>query len=331
MLENRKVKILLVVPSLSSFIQRDLSLLRKYFDTKVIHYKGLKSIPSVLPRIIQGVFWADVTFSRFADNHAFLATLFSKIFRKKSIVVVGGYEVARLPELNYGLSRSPVFPHTVKYILNNADRVLTVSESLKEEAIKNVKTRGDNMLTLPNGYDYRIYKAKGKKEKLVLTVAQCSTWQRVRLKGLDTFVNSAKFFPNTKFLMIGIFGKALDKLRKISPSNVVLLKPLSPEQLIYYYQKAKVYCQLSRREGHPNTLCEAMLCECLPVGTDIPAIQTVIGETGYYVPYAEPEETAVAVERALESSKGEAARERIKTMFPLEKRERKLIEIISEI
>jgi len=34
------------------------------------------------------------------------------------------------------------------------------------------------------------------------------------------------------------------------------------EELIKYYQKAKVY-QLSEYEGLPNALCEAMLCECL--------------------------------------------------------------------
>ena len=31
------------------------------------------------------------------------------------------------------------------------------------------------------------------------------------------------------------------------------------EKLIPYYQKAKVYCQLSMREGLPNALCEALL------------------------------------------------------------------------
>jgi len=41
---------------------------------------------------IKGVLWSDVTFSWFADVHAFVAVLLSKMFRRKSIVVVGGYE-----------------------------------------------------------------------------------------------------------------------------------------------------------------------------------------------------------------------------------------------
>jgi len=49
--------------------------------------------------LFKGVLWADITFSWFADTHAFLAVLLSKLFRKKSIVVVGGYEVANVPEI----------------------------------------------------------------------------------------------------------------------------------------------------------------------------------------------------------------------------------------
>jgi len=51
------------------------------------------------------------------------------------------------------------------------------------------------------------------------------------------------------------------------------------EELIKYYQKAKVY-QLSEYEGLPNALCEAMLCECVPAGTRYCGIPTAIGDTG---------------------------------------------------
>ena len=43
--------------------------------------------------MIKGVLWTDVTFSWFAERHAYVAVLLSKIFKKKSIVVVGRYEV----------------------------------------------------------------------------------------------------------------------------------------------------------------------------------------------------------------------------------------------
>ena len=41
------------------------------------------------------------------------------------------------------------------------------------------------------------------------------------------------------------------------------------------------------REGLPNALCEAMLCECVPVGTDVQGIRTAMGDAGFYVPYGD--------------------------------------------
>jgi glycosyltransferase involved in cell wall biosynthesis len=331
MIINNTAKILYVIPLFSTFIRKDLALLRKHFIVRVENYTGLKSLPKIFPKILRGVLWADLTISWFADNHAFYTILLSKIFGKKSIVIVGGYEVARIPEINYGLARSPIFPHTVSYVLDRANKVLAVSESLKNEAIKNTKANGGNILTVPNGYDYEKFKPKGEKENLVLTAFPCSDWQRMRLKGLDTFVKSASFLPEVKFLIIGIHGKVLEGLRDISPPNVSFINPLPQKELISYYQKAKVYCQLSMREGHSNALSEAMLCECIPVVTNAPGMKTVAGDIGFYVPYGDPEKTAEAIEKALKSNKGENARERIKSLFPLEGRENKLVEIINDL
>ena len=92
-------KILFVCPTFSSFIQNDLDILRKHFDVRVAHYQGKNGIPKFVIATLKGVLWADVTFSWFADVHAFATVLFSKIFRRKSIVVVGGYEVAKVQRI----------------------------------------------------------------------------------------------------------------------------------------------------------------------------------------------------------------------------------------
>ena len=74
-----------------------------------------------------------------------------------------------------------------------------------------------------------------------------------------------------------------------------------------------------------------MLCECVPVGTKYCGIPTAIGDCGFYVPYGDPEATADAIKDALNSPEelGKKARKRIKNTFPLEKRERGLIQAIS--
>jgi glycosyltransferase involved in cell wall biosynthesis len=216
----------------------------------------------------------------------------------------------------------------VKYVLENADRVLTVDDGLKRDAIKNLGVDGKNIQTVPTGYDYEKFKPEGEKENLVISVSIGDNWERIRLKGLDTFVKSAEFLPDVKFLVIGIQGDALNKLQDVATSNVEFTGFISDEKLLRYYQKAKVYCQLSMREGLPTALCEAMLCECVPVGTDVQGVRTAIGNAGFYVPYSDEKATAEAIKKALKSNKGKEARERIRNMFPMEKREKELIEII---
>ncbi len=100
----RTIKILFVRPSKSSFIQKDLELFEKHFYVRVVVFvlsirkRQSDTLKSML-NLITGILWADLTFSWFADTHAFWAVRLSRIFRKKSVVVVGGYEVAKVPRI----------------------------------------------------------------------------------------------------------------------------------------------------------------------------------------------------------------------------------------
>ena len=84
-----------------------------------------------------------------------------------------------------------------------------------------------------------------------------------------------------KFVVVGPHhDNSIRKLKSIASGNVKFTGFVPDEELIKYYQKAKVYCQLSRYEGLLNALCEAMLCACVPVGTRYCGIPPAIGDTG---------------------------------------------------
>ena len=51
--------------------------------------------------------------------------------------------------------------------------------------------------------------------------------------------------------------------------NVSLLPALDRKDLVTHYNTTSIYAQLSRSEGLPNVLCEAMLCGCIPVGSPV--------------------------------------------------------------
>ncbi len=324
-----KVKVSFVFYELSTFIRKDYEMLSKYFDVEQVSYKKIPDALNVMASVLR----SDISFSWFAGGHAFLAVIFSKLFGKGSVVVVGGYDVACSPELNYGQFASSWNKKMyTRFALRHADKVLVVDPSLKDEAIKNAGVTGDNFEYLPTGYDYEKFKPLGEKENMAMTVCIGDSLERAKVKGVDVFVKAAEHLPDVKFLVIGLSGDALDKIRDIAPPNVVLIGPVSQENLIDYYRRAKVYCQLSMREGLPNALCEAMLCECVPVGTRRNGIPTAMGDCGFYVPYGDSDAAAEAIRKSLNASDlGRRSRERIKSLFPVERRERRLAQLVEEI
>jgi len=74
-----------------------------------------------------------------------------------------------------------------------------------------------------------------------------------------------------------------------------------------------------------------MLCECVPVGSRIPGIERAVGEAGFLVPIGDHQAAADAIRKALVSNKGRDARNRIKELFSLEKRDNAIQAIVREL
>lgn len=331
MKSDKKCRILFTYFDLPPFVKKDLDILKKHFEVIPLKYGGKKHIIMFLMRLLKEILKVDLTFSRCSSTNATFAVLFSKIFRKKSIAVICGFEVANVPEINYGFARSFITRAMIRFTLNNADKVLPLSEPLKRDAFKNVGgIKGHNIQIVPNGYNQEKWKPDGKKENLVITVCGELNENICKRKGIETFIEAAKYVPEAKFMVIGRRTEYSNRFEEKAPKNVEFVDFMPQEELLKYYQKVKVYCQLSRYEGHPNALNEAMLCECVPVGTKYGGIPAVIGDVGLYVPYGNAKATAEAIKKALNSDRGKEAREMIKTLFPLDRREKELVNIIRD-
>jgi len=327
---NNKI---LAVPEGGIFLKRDVEILKNHFEVRTAptfnRKKPITTLPSIF-KILKGTLWADVTFSWFADTHAFLAVLFSMMLRKKSVVVASGYSVAAMPEIKYGAMRGGISKRVVKFILRHATKVLAVSEFNMKEILKYIES--GKVKLVYHSADSSEFKPAGEKQKnLVVTTGNVMRSNLTR-KGLETFVKSARFLPEVEFILIGrSMDDSADYLKSIATSNVKFTGYIPSKELINYYQRAKVYVQVSMHESFGIALAEAMLCECVPVVTNTTALPEVVGDTGFYVPYGDPEATAKAISKALNCDKGKEARERIKRMFPPEKRERELIAEIQEL
>ena len=278
--------------------------------------------------ILSGVLETDMTFSWFAHNHAYLAVMVSRLLGRRSLVVVGGYEVAEEPDIGYGALLVPELAGKIPYIIENADCILAVSEFSKREILRAARPR--RIETVYNGVDTSVFSPGGPKENIVLTVCFIST-ANIRVKGLDTYVDAARRFPETRFVLLGqALDDGLESLKRDAPDNVEFIGQVRQEELIRWYRRAKVYCQLSYRESFGVALAEAMSCECVPVVTDRGALPEVVGDTGFVVPYGDAEATAAAISGALRSDRGKAARARVEREFSLEERMQKIRSIIEE-
>lgn len=165
--------------------------------------------------------------------------------KKKSIVIVGGYEVAKEASMDYGLLLNPKLEGYVKYVFSNASKVLAVDNGLRNDAISNLRVDAHNILTVPTGYDFLRFVPNGEKEDLILTICACNSWNRVQLKGLDTFLESANYLSHYSFLIIGVWGNALKRLKTKVPQNVKLsvMSPLMNSFLIIKRLRSIVSCQ----------------------------------------------------------------------------------------
>ncbi len=313
-------KVLLVYHSYSSFVNNDYTILSRHSDVERFQWRGKAD----LLRLALAVKRNDLTFVWFASDHAAVTVFLSKIFGKPSVVVVGGYDVACVPEIDYGLStqswrrRSPSH-----YALKNADLLLPISNFAESEVLQRANPR--RMEVIHPGVDVELFKPKGRKEDLIVTVGGV-TEPLIKRKGLDTFARASLHFPNHRFVIIGRTEESsLNRLKEINP-GIISTGYLEDCDLLRWLQRARVYCQLSCHEGFGVAMAEAMACGCIPVVTDRAALPEVVGDVGLYAPYGNRWATVEAIEKALELS-AEAAkrsRERIVSTFPLERRDGKI-------
>ena len=346
------------------FITNDLDILSKEFSVKLLNFKSKKNaliIFSLLHQFIYLLFniWKfDLVYIWFADYLSFYPVLFSKVFSKKSIICAGGYEATYIPEINMGvftnasLSKS-VRAFCVRFSLRNCTYILPVDETLIEytnnyiysdipgkqplkDGIKNfipgIKT---NFQTMYLGYDPELFKKPEgiKKEISIVSAGLIVNDDEFRRKGFDLLIKAAKQMPDVKFTLIGFDEQNLAKVKTTITPNVHLFGIVPYSKLIEEYCKAKVYAQFSMFEGMPSSICEAMLCECIPAGSNVNGIPKIIGSTGNVAEKRDVNEIVRALTAALSSpsSKGEEARKHIMTQFSFKRRETELLELVRSL
>ena len=168
-----------------------------------------------------------------------------------------------------------------------------------------------------------------KKKRIVATVGYFSDFNKVKLKGLDVFLECAKRIEDVTFLIIGVD----DTLRKkiVFPPNVIVRGRMDRDQVLRELSSVKVYCQFSMLESFGMATLEAMSLNCLPVVSNRGALPELVRDSGYIVPYGDIEKSTASILKALNQKNNFNPRKRVETFFNNDKKIKKYQQIISNI
>ena len=338
-----KENIIFIYPKLFTFIKTEIKILESEFN--VISIKQNWSNKIILPFnffiqfffLIFNLHKSNIILVSFGGYWSFFPALFGRMFNKKVAIVVHGTDCVSFPEINYGNLRSSLMSWFTKKSYQLSNLILPVSESLvytentyysREKLkfgytyhLKNIKTP---YKVIPNGLITEDWESNCV-EKQMNTFITVMTNDQIKRKGGDLIIEAAKELKHCTFYFAGTNNF---KSEDIHLENVKFLGKLTPAELKKYYNKTQFYLQLSNFEGFGVAICEAMLCKCVPIVSDVNFLPEIIGDSGFVLRKRNKKMLIGLLEEAMSSKIEELSKlskQRIKQEFSVKKRKEMLI------
>ncbi len=137
--------------------------------------------------------------------------------------------------------------------------------------------------------------------------------------------------PDATFTIVGGANLIIEN----KPNNLVLLSNIWGTKMIDVFSAHQFYVQLSISEGFPNALSEAMLCECVPIVSNVGGMPDIVADSGYILKHKNINELYELVNSALNNFElvklGKKARQRVVENYTFEKRKQKLLAAIDKL
>lgn len=339
-------------PRRSTFIDRDIALLSAHYQ--VLQHELIKGPAWQLPfHLVHQLFWLlrhnawrHDAICHFSGYHALLPAVISK----RCFIILAGSDCASIPAIRYGNHAHILLGWATRFAARHVTRLLPVHSSLiqrtqdyaaevpRDQGIrafaKGLKTPWTE---IPYGFDARFWcmdpATPRSPDLFVCVTGPAAPNNRVhQLKGVDLLLQMAEHTPQARFQIVGL---ADTKAYPSAPPNVILTGRVSPDELRDIYRRAAFYVQLSLSEGMPNALCEAMLCGCIPLVSNVSSMPSITEGSGTVLNKRDALMGARACSLLLSLSPGERssrsvhARERIMRDFPPERRANALFELLA--
>ncbi len=344
-----KNKILFTYTGRSSFVKKDIEILSQNYS--VVEFPFIATPKWKTPLLLLQQFFHllikgksySLFITQFAGYHSYWPALIGKLINVPCLIICGGTESAGFPSINYGNFNKKLLGLFTRWSINKATHLAPKHESLihfkydydmqdyPEQGlqffIKNFKTP---YTVVENGYNANQFKciAAKKKNTFITVAAGIEMPNTIPLKGIDLIIDVAPHFKDCVFYIIGVPAGFNMNLKS---TNVICLPPLKNNELIHHYSESEFYMQLSMSEGFPNAICEAMLCECIPIASNVNALPDIVNGSGFILKHRNTNELNELLSKALICDKEmlrQKARNHIAEKFTLEKRAAKLLNLI---
>jgi glycosyltransferase involved in cell wall biosynthesis len=348
-----KSVVLFFFPNYSTFVERDGKLMSAKFDVKSFAFNSANKyyIPFSFIRqfffLCFHIFHTRIIVCQIAAWHSVLPVVFARLFGKPSIIFLAGTDCAYFPSLRYGNFCKPLLARATAFSVRKATCIAPKHQSLirapytyhpsgqPEQGIacfvKNLKTP---YVVIPNGFDSNRFKPMQQirsHNSFITVAAGMGTDNINQLKGVDLILEVAPHLPHCTFTLVGMAPQA--RIKNL-PANVIVLPEQNQEQLCQLYNEHRFYLQLSLSEGFPNAVCEAMLCGCVPVVSNVNALPDIADHAGFVLQQHAVSELRDVISKALAAdwdALSQKARNHIIANYSMEQRLNKLFDLFEAV
>jgi teichuronic acid biosynthesis glycosyltransferase TuaC len=206
----------------------------------------------------------------------------------------------------------------IQDVLQRANAVIAVSQSLKEKALE-LGVDPARLHVIANGIDRDLFFPRDRKASrrrlglppdtpVVLFVGRLDP-----VKGLDLLVHAIQILKDSpgaapRCYLVGSGPEQSALSRKIGElrleNHVILAGPVAPSQLPDWYSASDLFCLLSLQEGCPNVILESLACGVPVVATNVGGIPELIedGLNGYLVSERQADIVAQTIQAGISRS-----------------------------
>ena len=212
------------------------------------------------------------------------------IKRKKTKYITVIHDLCILRPSESNRYTNLVYSMSTLNTIKNADRIVTVSNTIRKELIEKYHLLPDKIFVVNNTIAEHFIEAQKKpeiiqqyglrKNQYILSVATLNIRKNIP-KLTKAFESISDRYPDLKLVLVG--GMGSEKREKLSKhKNIIFTGYLKDEDLPTLYKNALLYMYPSLYEGFGIPLIEAQYCNCPVLCSDIPIFREVANDSAEF-------------------------------------------------